>query len=144
MKMHIFPPSSRVTAIVALGFHLSLDWETVVVDLGRGHQREASYLVLNPNQKMPTLEDTGLVLWESNAILVYLASKRPNNGIWPSDPMAQADVLRWLFWESAHWDAESIGMLAFEKRSSDVLGLGEADPAFVARGEQISAALPPC
>jgi glutathione S-transferase len=56
--------------------------------------------------------------------------------MWPSDPTAQADVLRWLFWGSAHWDAESIGMVAYEKRSRDVLGLGAPDPAFIARGEQ--------
>ena len=104
MKMHMFPASSRVTAIVALKFHLSLDWETVVVDLGRGDQRVPGYLI-NPNQKMPTLEDDGLVLWESNAILVYLASKHPESGIWPSGLKEQADVLRWLFWECAHWDA---------------------------------------
>jgi len=136
MKMHMFPPSSRVTAIVALKFHLALDWETVVVDLRRGDQREPDYMALNPNQKMPTLEDDGFVLWESNAILVYLASKRPQSGMWPSDPRDQANVLRWLFWESAHWDAASIGMVVYEKRSKGVLGRGAPDPAFIARGEQ--------
>jgi glutathione S-transferase len=48
----------------------------------------------------------------------------------------QADVLRWLAWESAHWDAESCGMVAYEKASKVVLGLGPPDPAFIARGEQ--------
>jgi glutathione S-transferase len=85
---------------------------------------------------MPTLEDDGIVLWESNAILFYMASKRPGSGVWPSDLKGQADVLRWLFWESAHWDAESCGMVAYEKGSKDVLGLGPPDPAFIARGEQ--------
>jgi glutathione S-transferase len=45
-------------------------------------------------------------------------------------------VLRWLAWESAHWDAESCGMVGYEKVSKGVLGLGPADPAFIARGEQ--------
>jgi glutathione S-transferase len=54
----------------------------------------------------------------------------------PSTRRAQADVLRWLVWESAHWDAESCGMVAFEKASRAVLGLGPPDPAFIARGEQ--------
>ena len=45
-------------------------------------------------------------------------------------------MLRWLAWESAHWDAESCGMVAFEKSSKMVLGLGPPDPAFIARGEQ--------
>ncbi len=60
MKMHMFPPSSRVTAIVALRFHLSLGWLTVVVDLGRGDQRAPGYLALNPNQKMPTQRSRSL------------------------------------------------------------------------------------
>ena len=59
-----------------------------------------------------------------------------NSGLWPSDLKSQADVLRWLTWESAHWDAESCGMVAYEKASKAVLGLGPPDPAFVARGEQ--------
>jgi glutathione S-transferase len=108
MKMYMFPPSSRVTAFVALKLHLSLDWETVAVDLGRGDQRAPGYSAL----------------------------KRPDSGMWPSELKAQADVLRWPFWESAHWDAESIGMVVFEKRSKGVLGLDAPDPAFVARGEQ--------
>jgi glutathione S-transferase len=76
------------------------------------------------------------VLWEWNAILFYMAAKHPDSGLWPSDLRCQADVLRWLAWESAHWDAESIGMVAYEKASKAVLGLGAADPAFIARGEQ--------
>ncbi len=44
--------------------------------------------------------------------------------------------MRWLAWESAHWDAESVGMVTFEKSSKGVLGLGAPDPAFIARGEQ--------
>jgi glutathione S-transferase len=85
---------------------------------------------------MPTLEDSGFVLWESNAILFYMAAKHPDRGLWPTEVKAQADVLRWLTWESAHWDAESWGMVAYEKASKAVLGLGPPDPAFIARGEQ--------
>jgi glutathione S-transferase len=136
MKLHLFPPSSRVVGIIALKSYLALDCELNPVDLGRGDQRTPEYGALNPNTKIPTLEDYGLVLWESNAILFYLASKRPERGLWPADPKSQADVLRWLFWESAHWDAESCGMVSFEKASKWVLGLGPPDPAFIARGEQ--------
>jgi glutathione S-transferase len=85
---------------------------------------------------MPTLEDDGFVLWESNAILFYLAAKRPERGLWPADLRGQADVVRWLAWQSAHWDAESLGMVTFEKNSKAVLGLGAPDPAFIARGEE--------
>jgi glutathione S-transferase len=136
MKLYLFPPSARVLAIVALKNHLALDCEVQRIDLRRGDQLTSEYLALNPNKKMPTLEDDGFVLWESNAILFYMATKRPDRGLWPSDLKGQADVLRWLSWESAHWDAESYGMVAYEKTSKTVLGLGSPDPAFIARGEQ--------
>src|SRR6516164_8241768 len=136
MKLYLFPPSSRALAIIALKNHLALDCELHPIDLGRGDQLTPEYLALNPNRKMPTLEDGEFVLWESNAILFYMAAKRPKSGLWPTDLRGQADVLRWLAWESAHWDAESCGMVAFEKSSKAVLRLGAPDPAFVARGEQ--------
>jgi glutathione S-transferase len=136
MKLYIFPPSSRALGIVALNNHLALDCEIRPIDLGRGDQLTPEYVALNPNKKMPTLEDDGFVLWESNAILFYMAAKRPDRGLWPSDLKGQADVLRWLAWQSAHWDAESVGMVAYEKSSKAVLGIVPPDPAFIARGEQ--------
>jgi glutathione S-transferase len=83
---------------------------------------------------MPTLEDDGVVLWESNAIQFYFASKRPESGVRPPDAKSQSAVLRWLFWESAHWDAESVGMVACELSSKAVPDLGSPEPAFIARG----------
>jgi glutathione S-transferase len=44
--------------------------------------------------------------------------------------------VRWLSWESGHWDAESVGMVSFEKGSKVVMSLGPADQAFIKRGEQ--------
>jgi glutathione S-transferase len=136
MELYLFPPSARALAIVALKNHLGVACELKPIDLGRGDQRAPDYLALNPNSKMPTLKEGDFVLWESNAILFYIAAKHPESGLWPSDPRGQADVMRWLAWESAHWDAESIGMVTFEKTSKGVLGLGAPDPAFIARGEQ--------
>ena len=136
MRLYLFPPSARALGVVALKNHLALDCELRPIDLGRGDQLAPEYVALNPNRKMPTLEDDGFVLWESNAIMFYLAAKRPECGLWPADLRGQADVVRWLTWESAHWDAESCGMVAFEKSSKAVLGLGAPDPAFIARGEE--------
>jgi glutathione S-transferase len=136
MRLYLFPPSSRSLGVVALKNHLTIECELVPVDLSRGGQRAAEYAAMNPNRKVPTLEDDGFVLWEANAILFYFASKCPARGAWPADPRGQADVLRWLAWESAHWDAESIGMVTFEKNSKVVLGLGAPDPAFITRGEE--------
>ena len=135
MKLYVFL-TGRALAVLALNKHLGLDCEVESIDLASGDQRKPQYIALNPDKKMPTLEDDGFVLWESNAILFYMAAKHPNSGLWPSDPRCQADVLRRLAWESAHWDAESIGMVAYEKGSKAVLGLGPSEPSFIARGEQ--------
>ena len=136
MKLYAFPPSTRSLAIMALLKHLEIACDVVPVNLGRGDQLAPEYTALNPNRKVPSLEDGGFTLWEGNAILFYLAAKAPQSGLWPADLRAQAEVLRWLAWESAHWDAESCGMVSYEKASKAVLGLGPPDPAFIARGEQ--------
>jgi glutathione S-transferase len=99
MKLYVLPPSPRAFKVTALKNHLGLDCETQIVDLGKGDQLTPEYVAMNPNRKMPVLEDDGFVLWESNAILFYLASKKPQSGLWPSDLNRQADVLRWLAWE---------------------------------------------
>ena len=136
MKLYVLPPSPRAFKVIALKNHLGIECEMQLVDLSKGDQFTPTYIAMNPNSKMPVLEDDGFVLWESNAILLYLASKKPHSGLWPSDPRDQADVVRWLAWESAHFDAESCGMVGFEKISKGVLGLGTADPAFIGRGEE--------
>ena len=135
MKLYVLPPSPRAFKVIALKNYLGLDCEMHIVDLARGDQLTPEYIAMNPNRKMPVLED-GDALWESNAILFYLATKRPQSGVWPSLARHQADVLRWLAWEGAHWDTESIGMVGYEMVSKGVLWLGPADPAFIARGEQ--------
>jgi glutathione S-transferase len=134
MKLYLFP-AGRANSVLSLKNYLDIDCEVQRLDFTRGDQLNPAYAVLNPNKKMPTLEDDGFVLWESNAILFYLASKRPEKKLWPSGAKGQADVMRWLSWESGHWDAESVGMVSYEKGSKVVMGLGPADPAFVQRGE---------
>lgn len=83
MKLYIFPLSGRVLGIVALKNYLALSCDVHAIDLGRGDQLTTDYVALNPNKKMPTLGDDGFVLWESNAILFYMAGKRPDSGFGP-------------------------------------------------------------
>ena len=91
MKLHAFLPSTRVLGIMALKAHLGLDFEVQSLDLSQGGQRMPDYLAKNPNSKMPMLEEAGFTLWESNAILVYLAAKSPQSGLWPPD-LARQDL----------------------------------------------------
>ena len=135
MKLHVFPPSPRASKVLSLAYHLDLDFEFQFVHLFKGDNKTPEYHALNPNEKMPVLEDGAFVLWESNAILFYLASKRPESGLWPTGVEAQADVLRWMTWEAAHWTPACVPM-AFEHVVKKMAGLGDPNPAEVARGEQ--------
>jgi glutathione S-transferase len=134
MKLHVFPPSPRATKVTALANHLGLDCEPRLVDLFKGEQHGPGFAALNPNERMPVLEDEGFVLWESNAILYYLAAKKPQSGLWPSDARGQADVLRWHSWEAAHW-FPACAILAFERVLKKLTGQGEPNPDEVAKGE---------
>jgi glutathione S-transferase len=122
--------------VIALADHLQIEYETRLVDLTKGDQMKPEFTALNPNQRMPVLEDDGFALWESNAILQYLALKKPAGAaLWPADARRQADVGRWMFWEGAHW-APACGTLAFERVVKGILGQGGPDAAVVAKGEQ--------
>ncbi|MBW2688115.1 MAG: glutathione S-transferase family protein [Deltaproteobacteria bacterium] len=59
-----------------------------------------STCALNPNGKVPTLVDGDTVMWESNAIMCYLAGKGDTE-LWPKSAK-RYDILRWMFWESNH------------------------------------------
>ena len=56
------------------------------------------YRKLNPNGLVPTIEDDGLVLWESNAIIRYLAAKHSTGHLWPTDLRTRALADQWLDW----------------------------------------------
>ncbi len=70
------------------------------VDIGGpfGGNQEPAYLALNPNGLVPTIEDDGFVLWESNSIVRYLAASR-NSPLLPADPKARAAAERWMDWQ---------------------------------------------
>src|SRR5262245_28091542 len=70
----------------------------------QGRSEVAEYAALNPNMRMPTLKDGDYVLWESNAIMQYLASRWPESGLLPPDEKGRLDVTRWQLWDLAHWD----------------------------------------
>jgi glutathione S-transferase len=75
---------------------LQLPTELVFVDLAKGAHKQPEYLAINPMGQVPAIDDQGVVLADSNAILVYLAQKY-GNGCWlPTDPVGSAKVQRWL------------------------------------------------
>jgi glutathione S-transferase len=133
LKLHVFPPSPRAFKVIALAAYLKLDCELCMVDFPKGTHKTPEFTRLNPNQRMPVMEDDGFVLWESNAILQYLAAKRPESGLLPADPQKRALVNQWQFWDLAHWE-QACAMVIFERLVKAAFGMGPEDPAKVAEG----------
>lgn len=95
--------SANARKPVALVRELALTPKIVEVDVYQGAGRSPAYLAVNPWGKVPTLVDGDLTLWESNAILVYIAEAHGEGRLWAADARGRAEIQRWLFWESAHW-----------------------------------------
>ncbi len=78
------------------------------IDAGRefGVVDTPQYRELNPNGLVPTIEDDGFVLWESNAVVRYLAAKHSQGALWPDDVETRAEADRWMDWNnSTLWPA---------------------------------------
>jgi glutathione S-transferase len=103
MRLYYHPLSSNSRRVLLTAHHLGLNLELVIVDLLRGEHKTPEYLRLNPNGKIPLLVDGGFKLWESHAIMQYLADKSLEQDIYPQDVSARADVNRWLFWSAYHF-----------------------------------------
>jgi glutathione S-transferase len=104
MKLHsaAFSPNGKRVRICAV--ELGIGLEEVSIDFTKGENRTAEYTAMNPMGKWPTLTDGSFALWESGAIMWYLATKRSDQALVPHDPRAEADALRWLFFCSCHID----------------------------------------
>lgn len=68
------------------------------------------YRKLNPNGVVPTIDDDGFLLWESGAILRYLADSRPGNALMPEDLKGRALSQQWLTWEGATCAPSLLGL----------------------------------
>lgn len=95
--------SHNVKKVAWLAEEIGLDY--VRHDVGGAFGMSDAYLKLNPNALIPTIEDDGMVLWESNAILRYLAARYAPQ-LWPADPMQRAQADKWMDWQFGYADAQ--------------------------------------
>lgn len=91
--------SSNVQKVLWCCVELGIAFDRV--DLGGpfGGNQDPEYLALNPNGRVPTVQDGDLVLWESNTICRYLAATRAGERLLPAAPAARALVERWMDWQ---------------------------------------------
>jgi glutathione S-transferase len=126
VKAYIHPASPNCVAVLALVGELNLEMETETVDLFAHANLEPGFLTINPNGLVPVLDDDGFVLWETTAILQYLAVQYGPALLRIQDERARADVTRWQIWGVAHWQP-ALQAFIFENLFKRLRGLGSAD-----------------
>jgi glutathione S-transferase len=75
---------------------LGLDYEHIPIEIGSAGARQAEYLAVNPNGRLPAIDDGGFVLWESLAITLYLAKK--HGRLYPATLEGEAKAWQWSLW----------------------------------------------
>ncbi len=136
MKLYatdLSPNSRRVLAAIK---QLGLEGETEIqkFELMKGEHRTEEFRAVNPNQKVPVLVDGDFRLWEANPIVIYLSDRQGAEAFCPSDRMGRIEILRWMSWESHHYN-RAVGDIAWETIAKAVLGAGSPDPEKVEAGQ---------
>ena len=76
---------------------IAYDRENVGLQYGGNDQKW--YLDMNPNGVVPTIDDGGQIIWESNSAVRYLAAKYAAGTLWPNDPGQRSEADRWMDWQ---------------------------------------------
>jgi glutathione S-transferase len=134
MKLHTVAGSPNGRKVEAVIHHLGLDVEIECHELFNGELRRAEYVAINPNSKVPTLVDGTFTLWESTAIMQYLADKAGDDSLFPRDARTRADITRWQCWELAHFNS-AFGTLAFETVAKPRHNVGPPDAELVRQAQ---------
>ncbi len=113
MKLYAIVGSPNSRKVLAVVHHTGIDVDIEYLDIFAGDTHQTDYLALNPNAMVPTLVDGDLTLWESNAIIQYLADKAGDEELYPQNLTLRADIVRWQCWELAHFN-QAFGTLALE------------------------------
>jgi len=92
--------SVNVQKVVWCADELGLEYERIEAGGKYGVVNTPEYRAMNPNGLVPAIDDDGFVLWESNAIVRYLAGRYGDGSLWPTDIHVRADADRWMDWQA--------------------------------------------
>jgi glutathione S-transferase len=95
--------SFNVQKVLWLLAELRLDFEHIPAGGAFGRLDTPAFRALNPNQLVPVLEDGPLAIWESHAILRYLAARYSDGRFWLQEPAERSYQDRWLDWSATTW-----------------------------------------
>ena len=84
---------------------LGVDYNTIMVNIGKGDQFKPDFLVISPNNRMPAIVDHDVEgepvsVFESGAVMMYLAEK--HGRFLPNDPVGRKEIMEWLFWQTGN------------------------------------------
>ncbi len=134
LTVHGRATSSNVQAVMWLVAELGIDHRRLDVGGAFGGTAEPRFLEMNPNARVPVIEDDTVTLFESQAILRYLAARHQAEGLWPSDPVLRAPVDQWMEWSKVNVAPAVIYKVFWQlvrtsaaDRNLDLLAEGEAE-----------------
>ncbi len=90
--------SANVQKVLWLAAELGLEYEQMDVGGRFGGLNEPAFRALNPHGRIPVLQDSALMVWESHAILRYLAARYSDERFWPHDPALRSKSDQWMDW----------------------------------------------
>ncbi|MET0068680.1 MAG: glutathione S-transferase family protein [Candidatus Thiodiazotropha sp.] len=96
LKLYNYPRSGNCYKVRLFLSMLDLDYECIDIDLLKGESLTDEFKRINPRGQVPVLVDRDLVIWDSMAILVYLARRYGASNWLPADPLGEARVMQWL------------------------------------------------
>jgi glutathione S-transferase len=91
--------SVNVQKVLWCAGELALEYERVDAGLQFGHNKDPWYLALNPNGRVPLIQDGTFTLWESNSIVRYLCATHDHGGLYPAEPRRRAAAEKWMDWQ---------------------------------------------
>jgi len=100
----------NVQKVLWLLDEISLNYEHINVGSNKGDLNTEAFLSMNPNARIPLIEDNELIVWESNTILRYLASEYDSNRYCYSSPAERTNIERWMDWELATLQPDFISL----------------------------------
>jgi glutathione S-transferase len=89
---------TRAFRAIWIAKELGLPYEHVPIEIGTAGARQPEYLAINPNGRLPAIDDAGFMLWESLAITLYLAKKHSAGRLYPATLEGEAKAWQWSLW----------------------------------------------
>ena len=102
--------SANVQKVMWIFHELDTDYERVDAGGPFGQLDTPAYIAMNPNQLVPTLVDGDLKLWESHAIIRYVAATYGGGRLWVADPARRAMVDQWTDWAGSTYQPGWLGV----------------------------------